>query len=79
MLERNLGELVCGVISKENRLRILAILLLLCSPISLAQQPLILNESGLNLLNGNTAFNFMAITTLLPSYQVVKSTGYTEN
>jgi hypothetical protein len=79
LLERTLGELVCGVISKENKLKNLAILLLLCSPISLAQQPLILNESGLSLLNGNTAFNFMTITTALPSYQVMKSTGYTEN
>jgi hypothetical protein len=79
LLERTLGELVCGVISKENKLKNLAILLLLCSPISLAQQPLILNESGLSLLNGNTAFNFMTITTALPFYQVMKSTGYTEN
>jgi len=79
LLERTLGALVCGVISKENKLKNLAILLLLCSPISLAQQPLILNESGLSLLNGNTAFSFMTITTALPSYQVMKSTGYTEN
>jgi hypothetical protein len=79
LLERTLGELICGVISKENKLKNLAILILLCSPISLAQQPLMLNETGLNLLNGNTAFNFIAITTLLPSYQVVKSTGYSEN
>jgi len=60
-------------------LRIIVILLILHSSLSLAQKPLILNESGLNLLNGNNEFNFKTINKSLSSYQVVQGTGYTEN
>jgi len=49
------------------------------STLTFAQNKLIFEESGLNVLEGNNAFNFKSIKHLLPTYQVIKSIGYTEN